>query len=74
MKIKKLHPDAKIPTRGDSGSNGYDLYSVEDKFIAKGKTEVIDTGIAVDLSGGTLIQNLFRILKLRIGLVLRLRV
>lgn len=52
MKIKKLHPDAKVPTRADSGSNGYDLYSVEEKFIPKGKTETIDTGIAVDLSGG----------------------
>lgn len=48
MKIKKLHADAQIPTRAEVGSNGYDLYSVEEVFIPQGKTAIVDTGIAIE--------------------------
>lgn len=30
VKIKKLHPDAKMPTQGTSGAACFDLYAVED--------------------------------------------
>ena len=30
VKIVKVHPDAKLPTKAEAGSNGYDVYSVED--------------------------------------------
>lgn len=49
MKVKKIHPDAQLPTRAEAGSNGYDLYACEDMFIPTGKTAMIDTGIAVEL-------------------------
>jgi dUTP pyrophosphatase len=45
VKIKLLHPDAKVPTQGHSSDTGYDLYAVsvkEDPF-----TVTVSTGIAV---------------------------
>jgi len=33
MKVKKLHPDAKIPTRAYSGDLGFDLYALEDTTL-----------------------------------------
>lgn len=58
MKVKKLNPEAQIPTRAEAGSNGYDLYSVEEMFIPQGKTAIVDTGIAIDLSGENFAPNL----------------
>lgn len=58
MKVKKLHPDAQIPTRAEVGSNGYDLYAIEETFIPQGKTAIVDTGIAIDLSGESYAPNL----------------
>ena len=49
MKVKKLHPNAKLPTRAENGSTGYDLYSVEEVFIPLGETRIVDTGIAIEL-------------------------
>jgi len=47
VKIKKLRPDAIIPTRGSAGAAGYDIYAVESCIVpAKGKA-IVDTGIAV---------------------------
>lgn len=58
MKVKKLNPEAQVPTRAEAGSNGYDLYSIEETFIPQGKTAVIDTGIAIDLTGENYAPNL----------------
>lgn len=49
LKVKLLHEDAKLPTRADEGSNGYDLYSVEDVFIPIHTTAIIKTGISIEL-------------------------
>ncbi len=49
MKVKLLTLDAKIPTRAESGSNGYDLYASEDIFIPLGKTAIIPTGISIEM-------------------------
>lgn len=49
LKVKRLNSEAKLPTRADDGSNGYDLYSTEDVFIPKGSTAIIKTGISVEL-------------------------
>lgn len=49
LKVKKLHPEAKLPTRADTGSNGYDLYAVDDVFIPVGETRVISTGISIEI-------------------------
>jgi len=49
VKIKLLHPDAKMPFYGSEGSAGFDLYSVESKTIEPGKTEMIQTGISMEI-------------------------
>lgn len=49
MKVKRIHQEAKLPTRADPLSNGYDLYSVEDVFIPVGHTAIVDTGISIEL-------------------------
>ena len=56
MKIKLNHEDAKLPTRASIDSAGLDLYSVEDKFISKGSTTVVDTGISVLFSKGLVLK------------------
>ena len=48
IKIKKLHPDAKLPTTQD-GDAGFDLYAVEDVLIPCYETKKIRTGIAIQL-------------------------
>lgn len=49
MRVKKLHPDAKLPVRADDGSSGYDLFASEDVFVPVGGTEIIPTGIAIEM-------------------------
>jgi deoxyuridine 5'-triphosphate nucleotidohydrolase len=65
MKIKKLHPEAQIPTRAEVGSNGYDLYSVEEVFIPQGKTAVVDTGISIELTGESNYLNMLPYLEIK---------
>jgi dUTP pyrophosphatase len=49
LKVKLLHPDAKLPTVTYAGSDlGYDLYSIEDVTLEPGMPVKIRTGIAVE--------------------------
>src|SRR5271156_6999478 len=49
LKVKLLHPDAKLPSVTYAGSDlGYDLYSIEDVTLEPGKPVKIRTGIAVE--------------------------
>jgi len=53
LKVKLLHPDAKLPTVTYAGSDlGYDLYSIEDVILEPGKPVRIRTGIAVEGAAG----------------------
>jgi dUTP pyrophosphatase len=71
MKIKLLHPDAKVPTFAHDSDAGMDLYAIEDIYILPGYVGVvICTGIAVEIPPG-----LFGLIRLRsrvaiIGLML----
>lgn len=49
MKVKLLHPEAKLPTRGSAAAAGYDLYSVETLSIAPGETKLLHTGLAIEI-------------------------
>lgn len=49
IKIKLLHPDAKVPTYATPGASGFDLVAIEDVRIRSGETKLIKTGIAVDV-------------------------
>lgn len=64
VKIKKLHPEAIIPTRGSAGAAGYDLYAyirtdtergqpqADSIEILPGEHASIHTGIAVEIPQG----------------------
>jgi dUTP pyrophosphatase len=52
IKVKKLKPDAKLPTHGHPGDAGVDLYCVEDVIFAPGKQERVHTGIAIEIPEG----------------------
>lgn len=49
VKIKKLYPDAHIPTRMHDGDAGYDLYSREVYVMKPGEVHVFKTGIAIEI-------------------------
>ena len=54
MKVKytKLHPEARVPTKGTAGAAAYDLYSMENVYIPHGETAIIRTGIAMQIPEG----------------------
>ncbi|WP_018123388.1 dUTP diphosphatase [Desulfovibrio oxyclinae] len=56
IKIKKLHPDAVIPEYAKEGDSGFDLVAVEDATLYPGETQLVKTGIAVELPPGTELQ------------------
>lgn len=52
IKIKRLQPEAKVPTFAHPGDAGMDLYSAERVEIPPGERVKIKTGIAVALPEG----------------------
>ena len=52
LKVKKLHPDAKIPNYAHVGDAGMDLYCVDDFSLAPGERKSIPTGIALEIPLG----------------------
>lgn len=49
--VKKLHPDAIIPTRGTTMSAGLDLYSLEEfTLLSSPDARLVKTGIAIDMT------------------------
>mgnify|MGYP005698128289 CR=1 FL=1 len=47
IKIKKLNPEAVMPTKADPLDAGYDLYAAEDAMIEPHHRKTIKTGIAM---------------------------
>lgn len=52
LRIKKLYPDAIIPTRTSPGSVGYDLYSMEEIVLPPLERAFISTGVCASLPHG----------------------
>lgn len=54
VNIKKLSPDAKIPTYASSEAAGADIYALTDGniVIESGETKLIHTGIAMEIPKG----------------------
>ncbi|MFZ2303942.1 MAG: dUTP diphosphatase [Minisyncoccia bacterium] len=52
LKIKKLHPDAKLPTYAHHGDAGFDLYAIESVTIPVGARVLVGTGIAMEIPDG----------------------
>lgn len=45
IKFKKIHPNAKLPTQGNPGDAGFDLYCVEGFRLYPGDTVAVSTGL-----------------------------
>lgn len=52
LKIKKLHPNAKIPSYAHSGDAGFDLYVPESITLQPGDRKTIPLGVAVEIPDG----------------------
>jgi len=52
IKIKRTHPDAKIPTISTVNAAGFDIYSIEDYELQPGETKAIHSGITMEIPEG----------------------
>lgn len=52
MKIKRLHPNAIVPTLGSAAAAGYDLYALYPCDLEPGDTWFIHTGLAIEIPAG----------------------
>lgn len=52
IKVKKLHPDAKLPWRGTADAAGLDLYCTRSAVLAIGETAKLPTGLAMEIPTG----------------------
>lgn len=52
IKIKKLHPDAKMPHRGTADAAGFDLYSTSSVELRNGVPTMVPTGLAFEIPKG----------------------
>lgn len=52
VKIKRLHPEAKVPIYGSEEAAGFDLFAVEDKVLEPNEIAVIKTGICLEIAPG----------------------
>lgn len=56
VKVKKLHPDAQIPTYGTEGAAKFDIASIEQVVVKAGETKLIRTGLAFEVPPGYFMQ------------------
>lgn len=52
LKIKKLHPNAKIPSYAHHGDAGFDLYVPESITLQPGDRKTIPLGVAMEIPDG----------------------
>ena len=52
INIKKLEPEAIIPTKGSDAAAGVDLYAPRALVIHPGSNGVINTGLAIEIPDG----------------------
>lgn len=52
IKIKRLKPDAKLPTYAHPGDVGMDLYSLEDYDLQPGERKIFPVGFALEFETG----------------------
>ena len=56
VKIKRIHPDAKIPFSAYEEAAGFDFYSIEDIEILPGQSLMVRTGICYEIEAGYCLQ------------------
>ncbi|MGV8169663.1 MAG: dUTP diphosphatase [Candidatus Nanoarchaeia archaeon] len=52
MKVKKIHPDAKLPSYAHEGDAGMDVFALEDCTLKAGERKTLRTGISYELEPG----------------------
>lgn len=52
IRAARLNPEAKMPTGGTAQSAGWDLYTMEETVVYKGKTSKIRTGLSIAIPEG----------------------
>ncbi len=52
LRVRRLHPDAVLPTRAYEGDAGLDLRAIEDLTLGPGERGSVRTGIAVEIPSG----------------------
>jgi dUTP pyrophosphatase len=52
INIKRIHPDAIIPSRSNPSDAGADLFSTEGFMIHPGERQVVGTGVALQIPEG----------------------
>jgi len=52
ISVQRVHPLAKVPTRGSKFSAGLDLSSVQDVTVPAGGRVMIDTGLVFEIPSG----------------------
>lgn len=49
VNVKKLHPDAKLPTYGTVGAGAFDFYALERGVVMANSSHVFGTGLAIEV-------------------------
>jgi len=52
LRVKRIHPGAKLPVYGHPGDAGLDLYSVVDRELRPGEVFAVPTGLQVAVPAG----------------------
>ena len=52
LRVKRIHPEAKLPVYGHPGDAGLDLFSVVDRTLGPGEVFAVPTGIQVAIPQG----------------------
>jgi dUTP pyrophosphatase len=52
LRVKRIHPEAKLPVYGHPGDAGLDLFSVVDRELVPGEAFAVPTGIQVAVPAG----------------------
>jgi dUTP pyrophosphatase len=52
LRVRRLHPAARLPVRAHDDDAGYDLCAIEPATLAPGARAMVGTGIAIELPAG----------------------
>lgn len=52
MKVKRVHPDAKLPSYAHEGDAGLDIFALESCTLKAGERKTLRTGISYELEPG----------------------
>jgi dUTP pyrophosphatase len=52
LRVRRLHPDARLPTRAHDGDAGLDLHALAGCHLEPGERAMVPTGIAIELPVG----------------------